>query len=104
MTELEKMRHLNTKYKDSDLLFTVYRADHTSHGYEFTLIYGSDERDKVRNYVYEKEQDGKICIVYCARLKEKSSTCVHMTGYSHESHLGLHLLQDSVHASTNGEN
>jgi hypothetical protein len=79
-TELEKIQHLKTKYRDAKRLYTVYAREGEEGRYTFTLIYGTDSKEKAVSYVHQKEAEGLFLIAYCARSQERSSRCVYVSG------------------------
>ena len=80
LTELEKIEHLKQKYHNSKRLYTVYQRSGEQGRYTFTLIYGTDSKQKAVRFVHKKELDGLFVIAYCARPGDKSSRCVHVSG------------------------
>ena len=80
LTELEKIEHLKQKYQDSKRLYTVYERSGEQGRYTFTLIYGTDRKQKAIRFVHKKELEGLFVIAYCARPGDKSSRCVHVSG------------------------
>jgi hypothetical protein len=79
MNEVEKLKHTIQKYKDSERVYTVYKREESKYGNVFTLIYGTDDRQKVKDYIQKKESQGKKLIVYCARPQERASSLYYRT-------------------------
>lgn len=80
MTELEKIAHLKQKYPNSERLFTVYKQTHNNkRGLDFTLIFGTDTKERVKAYIKAKEAEGLKLVVYSANLTEQSSAMVYRT-------------------------
>lgn len=79
MNEVEKSKHIAQKYKDSKRVYTIFKREKGKNGFIFTIIFGHDDKKKVKEYVETKEKEGKKLIVYCARPQEKVSSCVYTT-------------------------